>query len=181
MLLRTTWLVEGVSRRLFVRSLGTRQGKAKQAPQSRDVVSELSSVAQKRAKKEQAESEEVFEMIKAAVKVDRMNIKFSEAEAAEHAKIGAKYNYETSRESADELKDLATKCWLQQEAIKAIPYEALREAAEIIDEEPPPMHRPYPVFSTPPIEGFDVNDWDGSKNFGKNNDADDEDDDESNF
>jgi len=52
-------------------------------------------------------------------------------------------------------KDLSTKIWLQQEALKAIP-EALRVHALIIDDTPPPPNRPLPIYQTPPIKDFDV-------------------------
>jgi hypothetical protein len=51
-------------------------------------------------------------------------------------------------------KDLTDKIWLQHEAVKALP-ERLRAHALEIDETPPPSDRPWPLFATPPIKGFD--------------------------
>jgi hypothetical protein len=67
-------------------------------------------------------------------------------------------------------KDLATKVWLQQEAIRAIPPK-LKAHAVLIDESPPPLNRPFPHFDTPPVKGFNVKDYVGKRN------DDDEDDD----
>ena len=54
-------------------------------------------------------------------------------------------------------KDLSTKAWLQQEAIKALP-EHLRAAALIVDDTPPPEDRPFPIFMTPPVPGLNLKD-----------------------
>jgi hypothetical protein len=51
-------------------------------------------------------------------------------------------------------KDLADKIWLMHEAIDALP-EKLKEAARQIDHTPPPRDRPWAMWSTPPIKGFD--------------------------
>ena len=69
-------------------------------------------------------------------------------------------------------KDIANKIWLQQEAIRAMTPE-LREHAIIIDETPPPPDRPWPVWMTPPIKGFNPRDYMGNKD----DDLDEEDDD----
>ena len=48
----------------------------------------------------------------------------------------------------------------------------LRAHAEIIDETPPPPDRPWPIWMTPPIKGFNPRDYMGNKG----DDDDDEDD-----
>jgi hypothetical protein len=61
-------------------------------------------------------------------------------------------------------KDIATKAYLQSEALKALPSK-LSELARIIDTTPSPDDRPFPVFDTPPIKGFNPRDYiDENKN-----------------
>jgi hypothetical protein len=55
-------------------------------------------------------------------------------------------------------KDLATKIWLQSEAMNSMRAD-LRAHADITDEEPPPADRPWPVWNTPPIKGFNPRDY----------------------
>lgn len=57
-------------------------------------------------------------------------------------------------------KDLATKIWLMQEALKAVPAD-LRERANIVDDTPPPTDRPWPLYMTPPVKDFNLKDYVG--------------------
>jgi hypothetical protein len=66
------------------------------------------------------------------------------------------------RRHNQQAKDLTTKIWLQQEAMRAMTPE-LREQAEIIDDTPPPPDRPWPIWLTPPIKGFNPRDYLGDK------------------
>lgn len=84
----------------------------------------------------------------------RFKPKFSDEEKAEHFRIGRQYQINHRKRQNAMEKDLTNKIWLQHEALRSLP-EKLRIAAEIIDETPPPPNRPWPVFDTPPIEGFD--------------------------
>lgn len=52
-------------------------------------------------------------------------------------------------------KDLADKIWLQQEALRSLSGDLLA-AALIIDDSPPPRNRPWTIWHTPPIKGFDI-------------------------
>lgn len=54
-------------------------------------------------------------------------------------------------------KDLSTKIWMQQDALRALP-EALRQAASVVDDTPPPEDRPFPIFMTPPVPGLNLKD-----------------------
>lgn len=67
---------------------------------------------------------------------------------------------------------MADKVWLMGEALAALPP-ALREAAEVIDEENPPADRPWAAWSTPPIKDFDSSPFEEAD--------DDEDDDDENI
>jgi hypothetical protein len=116
-----------------------------------------------RLTKETAQSDEIYRFVKAMMSAEKAKIKFSPEEMAEHKRIADIYNRETSKRQAREDKDIATKIWLQQAAIEAIPTERLKDAALVIDETPPPTNRPFPFFATPPIKGFDVSDVDGTK------------------
>jgi len=98
---------------------------------------------------------------------------YSEEEKAEHARIAMEY-YRKMTELNNKIdKELATKIWLQQEALRSLP-DNLRIAAEIIDDTPPPPDRPWPVYATPPIKGFNVRDYIGKKGGGDGEDDDDE-------
>jgi len=59
-------------------------------------------------------------------------------------------------------KDLTTKIYLSQDALKAMPAN-LRANALIIDETPPPPDRPWATYDTPPIPGFNPRDYTGEK------------------
>lgn len=94
----------------------------------------------------------------AAEKVKKYEIPFTEEEKAEHFQIGREYSRQIRIRDNQEKKDLATKIWLQQEAMLALPPD-LRSHAEVIDETPPPRGRPWPIWQTPPIKGFNVQDY----------------------
>lgn len=88
---------------------------------------------------------------------------------AEHAAVGREYQRQSTIRHNRFQKDLADKIWLQQEAMKSLPSD-LRELAEVVDEEPPPPERPFPIFATPPIKGFNAMEY-----IGRDDDDDDED------
>ena len=94
----------------------------------------------------------------AAEKAKKASIPFTEEEKAEHLKIGREYSRQVRIRDNQEKKDLATKVWLQQEAMRALPAD-LRRHAEEIDETPPPRGRPWPIWWTPPIKGFNAQDY----------------------
>jgi hypothetical protein len=58
-------------------------------------------------------------------------------------------------------KDIADKIWLQQEAMRSLSGDLLA-AASIIDDSPPPPDRPWAVWQTPPIKGFNIRDYQAS-------------------
>jgi hypothetical protein len=60
------------------------------------------------------------------------------------------------------------------EAIAALPPK-LQESARIIDHTPPPRDRPWPMWATPPIKGFDDTPYAKAE---EGLDSDDEEDDE---
>jgi hypothetical protein len=70
--------------------------------------------------------------------------------------IGQRYITEARNKSNRTNKDIADKIWLQQEAMRSLSGPPL-EAALVIDETPPPPDRPWTVWQTPPIKGFDIN------------------------
>lgn len=70
-------------------------------------------------------------------------------------RIGREYQRQMSILNNFREKDITTKIYLQQEALKALPAD-LRVHAEVIDDTPPPEDRPLPLFDTPPIKNFDV-------------------------
>jgi hypothetical protein len=110
-----------------------------------------------------SDAADMFRFVQKAVGVQNKKISFTPEEEAEHRRIAEEFNRMTTLEDQRLMEDISTKCWLQQEAIKAIPNEELRAAALIIDESPPPPHRPFPEYDSPPIAGFDVKDFDGSR------------------
>ena len=100
--------------------------------------------------------------IDTAEKAKAIELGFSEEEMAEHARIGLEHNRQTTIRQNKQGSDLSTKIWLQQEAMRALPPE-LRAHAEIIDETPPPSDRPWPIWMTPPIKGFNPRNYMGNK------------------
>ena len=73
-------------------------------------------------------------------------------------KVGLNYQRQSMIRHNKQLKDLSTKCWLQQEALQALPA-TLRATAEIPDDSYLPSDRPFPFYDTPPIKGFNINDY----------------------
>jgi hypothetical protein len=84
----------------------------------------------------------------------------------EHAAIAKEYTRQSAARHRRLEKDVTNKIYLQQAAIHALP-DSLRALAEIIDETPPPPERPWPVWATPPIKGFNARDY-----MGKDDDTD---------
>ena len=83
---------------------------------------------------------------------------FTAEEEVEHARIAKEFQRQSSiRHNALE-RDVSTKIWLQQDALLAIPDHLYEEACKI-DDTPPPPNRPWPLFDTPPIEGFNAKDY----------------------
>jgi hypothetical protein len=78
--------------------------------------------------------------------------------------VSAEYQKEFGKAHREMEKDLTTKIWLQQEAIRAIP-DHLVAAALVIDDTPPPgnpWERPFPNWDTPPIPGFNPADYENA-------------------
>ena len=88
----------------------------------------------------------------------RIKLSFTDEELVENAKIAKEYQREAAKLRNKLDKDLTDKIWLQQEAMRALP-DHLRAHAETIDETPPPEDRPWPDFDTPPIKGFNAQDY----------------------
>eukprot|EP01038_Epipyxis_sp_PR26KG_P006549 gene6549-8996_t len=88
----------------------------------------------------------------------RIDLEFTPEELAQHAIIAKEYSRQKMKLHNLFEKDLATKSYLQQDALNALPP-ALREQAKIVDETTPPAHRPWPVWKTPPIKGFNPKDY----------------------
>lgn len=74
------------------------------------------------------------------------------------------------------IKDLTTKIYLQQAAVKALPVQ-FQEAAMVVDDTAPPKDRPFPYWDTPPIKDFDFRRYMGDDRSGKSDEEDDEDED----
>lgn len=87
-----------------------------------------------------------------------MKLEFSEEEQTEHTRIAKEYQRQSNMRHNQQEKDLTTKIYLQEEALNAMPAN-LRMMAVVLDETPPPPDRPWPVWDTPPIEGFNMNDY----------------------
>lgn len=98
----------------------------------------------------------------------RVKLDWSNEEQKEHARIATTFVVKSFVRHQKMQKDLADKIWLMGEAAMALPEELQAAAAEI-DIECPPPDRPWPVWATPPIKGFDTSPFE---------DVDDDDDDE---
>jgi len=61
-----------------------------------------------------------------------------------NAAIAKEYQIQSAKRNNLLSKDVATKIWLQQQAIKALPTEQLREHALTIDRTAAPDGRPFP-------------------------------------
>ena len=109
-----------------------------------------------------ATAEILQKFIDTAEKAKEIDMGFTEAELAEHARIGLEYNKQSTARTNRRGNDLSTKIWLQQEAMRAMPAE-LRAHAATIDDTPPPPDRPWPIWMTPPIKGFNPRDYMGQK------------------
>jgi hypothetical protein len=83
---------------------------------------------------------------------------YTEEELAAHAVIAKEHARQNMRRTNKFNKDLSTKIWLMQEALRSMPP-ALAANALVIDETPPPPDRPWPFFDTPPIPGFNAKDY----------------------
>ncbi len=92
--------------------------------------------------------------VEVAEEAKKFKPNFSEEELKEHERIAKEYQRQSSIRHNKLEKDLSTKIWLQQEALRAIPSE-LFEHATTVDDTPPPANRPWPFYATPPIKGFD--------------------------
>eukprot|EP00607_Mallomonas_marina_P009284 CAMPEP_0182418768 /NCGR_PEP_ID=MMETSP1167-20130531/3148_1 /TAXON_ID=2988 /ORGANISM="Mallomonas Sp, Strain CCMP3275" /LENGTH=162 /DNA_ID=CAMNT_0024593147 /DNA_START=60 /DNA_END=548 /DNA_ORIENTATION=+ len=109
-----------------------------------------------------AKSDHMEKFIELAEKAKKIKPDFSDKEKENHTAIAKEYQKQIRLRSNRIDKDIATKIWLQHEALRALPP-ALRAAAEVIDEEPPPSDRPWAVWQTPPLKDFDYRDLMSSK------------------
>ena len=96
--------------------------------------------------------------VEVAEEANKFKPSFTEEELKEHERIAKEYQRQMSIRHNTLEKDLSTKIWLQQEALRSIPPE-LYEHATLVDDTPPPANRPWPFFATPPIEGFDPKEY----------------------
>jgi hypothetical protein len=87
----------------------------------------------------------------------RVQLGFDEETLARHERIGALHAKKSAERSHDMIQDLTDKIWYQQDAIYALPQHLFEKAMEI-DETPPPSDRPFPIWETPPIPGFQYSD-----------------------
>lgn len=90
--------------------------------------------------------------------ISRFKPNFTDEEKAEHAIIAKEYQRQCTILDNAIHKDLATKTWLQGEALRSMRPD-LRKEAEILDDDFPPMDRPWPFWDTPPIKGFNAKDY----------------------
>lgn len=104
------------------------------------------------------ENEKLQQFFATVQKIYKTKPIFTEEELKEHERIGKEYYRQSTIENNKYEKDLTDKIWLQQEAIRALPEE-LRKATQIIDETPPPPNRPWAIYQTPPVKGFNLNDY----------------------
>ena len=107
-------------------------------------------------------AEHLTKFIMAAEEAKAFKPDFSDEELAEHARIGRIYQQKTTQRHNRTQKDLATKIWMQHDALRSLP-ESLRAHAETIDDTPPPPDRPWPFFQTPPIKDFNARQFMGKK------------------
>ena len=117
--------------------------------------------------------ESLNRFVEVAEEAKRYKPDFTEEELKEHERIAKEYQRQSFRRHNALEKDMTNKIWLQQEALRAMPHDLYEEAIKI-DDTPPPANRPWPFFDTPPIEGFNINDYVKSEN------EDEDDDDEEN-
>ena len=74
----------------------------------------------------------------------RIKLTYTDEEMIINAAIAKKYQIESAKRHNLLSKDVTTKIWLQQQAIKALPSELLRVHALTIDNTPAPEGRPFP-------------------------------------
>ena len=96
--------------------------------------------------------------VEVAEEAKRFKPEYSEEELAEHSRIAKEYQRQSQIRHNQMEKDISTKIWLQQEALRAIPTD-MYEACVEIDDTPPPANRPWPFFATPPVEDFNPRDY----------------------
>jgi hypothetical protein len=87
-----------------------------------------------------------------------MKLPYTPEELKNNERIARTYQSEFSKEFNKMQRDLTDKIWFMQEALRALPAH-LRAHAETIDDTPPPENRPMPMWETPPIKGFNVQDY----------------------
>ena len=106
-------------------------------------------------RKEKAQVEMIQKFVLAAEAAKQFKPKFSEDEQRQHETIAREYQVQMRRRSNRHGKDIACKIWLQEEALRSLPL-SLQKSAEAIDEMPPPSNRPWALYQTPPLKGFDI-------------------------
>lgn len=74
----------------------------------------------------------------------RIKLTYTDEEMIKNAAIAKRYQIESAKRHNLLSKDVTTKIWLQQQAIKALPSELLRVHALTIDATPAPEGRPFP-------------------------------------
>lgn len=99
--------------------------------------------------------EAINRFIETAEQAKLQQPKYSAEKQAQNEAIAKEYTRQNMIRTNKFNKDLSTKIWLSQEAMRSLPAN-LRNAAEVIDEMPPPPDRPWAVFDTPPIPGFNA-------------------------
>lgn len=139
------------------------------APATKGGTNKNAAAKKAKTSNEKTIAEHLTKFIMAAEEAKAFKPDFSEEELAEHARIGRIYQQKMTQRHNRTQKDLATKIWMQHDALRSLP-EGLRAHAETIDDTPPPPDRPWPFFQTPPIKDFNAKQFMGKKE--------DEDDDE---
>lgn len=146
--------ISNITSRYFSEEGATEKPKKKKKAKSGKGAEDSSAVA--------SENENILDhkqfdaFIKATAEADEATkkIEWSEEEKKEHFRIGRTFNIQSFVRHQRLAKDTSDKIWLMQEALRALPPN-LQESARVIDEEPPPSDRPWAMWSTPPIKGFD--------------------------
>lgn len=102
--------------------------------------------------------------------LDRHKIRFNKVDSAKYAAIAKNFGIECMKRHNKMNKDLTTKIWLQQEALRALPKQYL-EHAQSMDNTTEPLDRPLPEWDTPPIKGFDSSQYKAEGDIGNDKDA----------
>eukprot|EP01041_Mallomonas_annulata_P001180 gene1180-2299_t len=105
-----------------------------------------------------SDADSMVKFVEMAEAAKRFKVEFPPEEKERHSKIAKEYQRQSTILSNQRNKDLTTKIWLQQEALRALPP-ALRLAAETIDDTSPPPDRPWAMYATPPIKDFNPQDY----------------------